>query len=40
MPLCRMGQETMFGGSEKRSSLDKIVELIDWLPIERRLEVI
>lgn len=40
MPRRRIGQETMFGAGEKRSSLDELVELIDWAPIERRLEVI
>ena len=40
MPRRRIGQETMFVGIEKRSSLDDLVTLIDWAPIERRLEVI
>lgn len=40
MPRRRIGQETMFGAGEKRSSLDELAELIDWVPIERRLEVI
>ena len=40
MPRRRIGQETMFGASEKRSSLDELAELIDWAPIKRRLEVI
>jgi IS5 family transposase len=40
MPRRRIGQETMFGASTKRSSLDEIAELVDWAPIERQLEVI
>ncbi len=40
MPRRRIGQETMFGAGEKRWSLDELVELIDWAPIERRLEFI
>lgn len=40
MPRRRIGQETMFGASEKRSSPDEIAELIDWARIERQLEVI
>jgi IS5 family transposase len=35
-----IGQETMFEAREKRSPLDEIAGLIDWGPIERRLEVI
>ena len=40
MPRRRIGQEMMFPGSDKRSPLDELAELIDWAPIERRLEVI
>ncbi|MEZ5930777.1 MAG: transposase [Alphaproteobacteria bacterium] len=40
MPRRRIGQETLLCCSEKRSSLDEIDGLIDWAPIERRLEVI
>jgi hypothetical protein len=40
MPRRRIGQETMFGANEKRSSLDEITALIDWAPIERQLDVI
>ena len=38
MPRRRIGQETLFEVPEKRSSLDEIVDLIDWMPIEGHLE--
>lgn len=40
MPRRRIGQETMFAASERRTSLDEIAGLIEWAPIERRLAVI
>lgn len=40
MPRRRIGQETMFGASEKHSSLDEIAALIDWAPIERQLDAV
>lgn len=36
----RIGQEGIFRASEKRTSLDEIADLIDWVPIERQLAVI
>ena len=40
MPRRRIGQETMLEVPEKRSSLEEIADLLDWAPIERRLEAI
>lgn len=36
----RIGQETMFGAGERRSSLEELAEFIDWAPIDRGLAVI
>ena len=36
----RIGQETLVPEPDGRSSLDEIVELIDWAPIERELDVV
>jgi len=36
----RIGQETLFQEAPKRSSLDEIATLIDWAPVETRLEVV
>lgn len=40
MPRRRIGQETLFEAGSKRTSLDEISGLIDWSPIEARLEAI
>lgn len=40
MPRRRIGQETLLQDRPKRAALDEIVELIDWMPIAARLEVV
>lgn len=40
MPRRRIGQEALFQGTPKRSSLDEIVGLIDWFPVEAGLDVV
>jgi IS5 family transposase len=40
MPRRRIGQEVLFQGAPKRSSLDEIVGLIDWFPVEAALDVV
>ena len=40
MPRRRIGQETLLNDAPKRSSLDEIEALIDWVPVEAALNVI
>ena len=40
MPSRQIGQEVLLPAPEKRSSLDEIISLIDWAPIEQQLDVI
>lgn len=40
MPRRRIGQEILFHEAPRRSSLDGIADLIDWMPVAAELEVI
>ena len=40
MPRRQIGQEVLLPAPDKRSSLDEIISLIDWAPIEQQLDVI
>ena len=40
MPRRRIGQETLFQDTPKRSSLDEIAGLIDWAPVETALDAV